>query len=254
MRLAVFSDIHGNAIALEAVLRDISKQSVDQMACLGDVASMGPQPAEVMDMLIPLNSIFISGNHDEAMLQPERRNELGISPFVQPDFLWGLERLQASHFEFLKSFQSKVEINVTNEIQLLCCHGSPKSSTDFMHPGTPSDTLNRYFESCPATVIVNGHLHSQFHEIVQGRHMINPGSVGMPFKVPPGPGCPPVMYPWAEYAVISLTNDDSDGKMNVQVELRTVRYRFEKLKEILLSSSLPGKNWWLEQLAQPEFM
>jgi len=254
MKLAVFSDIHGNAIAMEAVLEDISKQSIEQMICLGDVASLGPQPAEVMDMLMSLNSTFVSGNHDEAMLQNDRWDELGISPIVQPDFQWSLERLQEAHFEFIKSFRPWVEISVINNLQILCCHGSPRSSTDFMHPGVLPEKLDSYLESFRAPVIVNGHLHSPFYEVVQGRHLINPGSVGMPFKIPPGPDNPPVLHPWAEYAAISLTNEGSDGKVSIQVELRTVRYNFEKFKDILNSSSLPGKKWWLEQLSQPDFL
>src|SRR5262249_58682821 len=45
MRIAVFSDIHGNCIALETILADLQHFSVDRMVCLGDAIQGGPQPA-----------------------------------------------------------------------------------------------------------------------------------------------------------------------------------------------------------------
>ena len=48
MRIAIISDIHGNLVALDAVLDDIARARVDRIVCLGDVAAFGPQPAEVV--------------------------------------------------------------------------------------------------------------------------------------------------------------------------------------------------------------
>ncbi|MBK9210161.1 MAG: metallophosphoesterase family protein [Anaerolineales bacterium] len=51
MRIAFISDIHGNFTAFQAVLADINSQHVDQIVCLGDVVTMGPQPVEVLNKL-----------------------------------------------------------------------------------------------------------------------------------------------------------------------------------------------------------
>ena len=47
MRIAFISDIHGNFTALQAVLNDIKLQNIDEIICLGDTVSLGPQPREV---------------------------------------------------------------------------------------------------------------------------------------------------------------------------------------------------------------
>ena len=71
MRIALISDIHGNQLALEAVLRDAHAQGADRVACLGDVATLGPQPLAVLHTLQELGCPCILGNHDSFLLQPE---------------------------------------------------------------------------------------------------------------------------------------------------------------------------------------
>src|SRR5262245_15317901 len=51
LRTALIADIHGNIVALEAVLADIGRRDVDAVVCLGDVAATGPQPAEAVDRI-----------------------------------------------------------------------------------------------------------------------------------------------------------------------------------------------------------
>ncbi len=51
MRLAVISDIHGNYFALEHVLKDMRRQGIEQIVCLGDVMQGGAQPAETIQCL-----------------------------------------------------------------------------------------------------------------------------------------------------------------------------------------------------------
>jgi predicted phosphodiesterase len=66
-RRAVISDVHGNLIALEAVLADIKTQSVDEIVCLGDIAGYGPQPKECIDLVRANCAWSLRGNHDEAL-------------------------------------------------------------------------------------------------------------------------------------------------------------------------------------------
>ena len=71
MRVALISDIHANEVALCAVLDDIAKLGVDQIVCLGDVATLGPRPSAVISMLRELNCHCILGNHDAFLIEPE---------------------------------------------------------------------------------------------------------------------------------------------------------------------------------------
>ena len=68
MKLAVISDIHGNLLALRAVLADIARQGVDQTVNLGDILSGPLQPAETADLLMTCNFPTIRGNHERQLL------------------------------------------------------------------------------------------------------------------------------------------------------------------------------------------
>ena len=61
MRIGLISDIHGNFTALEAVLANMNERPVDLLVCLGDVATIGPQPRQVLDKLKGLDCTFIMG-------------------------------------------------------------------------------------------------------------------------------------------------------------------------------------------------
>lgn len=65
MRLALLSDIHGNAFALEAVLNDLYRRRIDHIICLGDVLPFGPQPLECLNRVRELNCPVVMGNADE---------------------------------------------------------------------------------------------------------------------------------------------------------------------------------------------
>ena len=68
MILGVLSDIHGNRVALDAVLDDVANHPVDQWVCLGDTVQGGAQPVEVLDRLVELDCPVIIGNADEEVL------------------------------------------------------------------------------------------------------------------------------------------------------------------------------------------
>ena len=157
MRIAFISDIHGNLTALEAVLADINKNGTDQIICLGDTISLGPQPLETLNVLKELNCIYIMGNHDEAILDPEKAPELEITEHLVPDLYWCRDQLVADSFEFLKSFQGNYKIEFPNGVQLLAFHGSPNSTTDIIQATTSSELLDEYFAEQSSTVFIGGH-------------------------------------------------------------------------------------------------
>jgi diadenosine tetraphosphatase ApaH/serine/threonine PP2A family protein phosphatase len=68
MRIAVISDIHANLHALETVLADIDRESVDEIWCLGDIVGYGPKPNECCDLIRERTAISLCGNHDLAAL------------------------------------------------------------------------------------------------------------------------------------------------------------------------------------------
>jgi len=71
MKLIIISDVHGNCVALDAVLADIQHESGDKIVCLGDAIQGGPQPAEVVQRLRELGCPAVMGNADAWLLDGE---------------------------------------------------------------------------------------------------------------------------------------------------------------------------------------
>src|SRR5437879_3805282 len=68
VRVALVSDVHGNAVGLDAVAGEIAREQFDEVVCLGDVAQGGPQPVEVVDRLRDLGWRCVFGNSDQFLL------------------------------------------------------------------------------------------------------------------------------------------------------------------------------------------
>ena len=146
MRIAFISDIHGNFTALQAVLVDIKSQNIDQIICLGDVVTLGPQPREVLNTLRALNCVLVKGNHDAAVLDPEEAEKFEITEHLIPDLYWCREQLTLDDLNYIDAFRSTYEIKLPNGVTILCFHGSPLSTTDLIQSTTPENLLDKYFE------------------------------------------------------------------------------------------------------------
>ena len=241
MRIAFISDIHGNLTALQAVLADLEQQKADLVISLGDVVTLGPQPAEVLTTLRGLGCICISGNHDEAVLDPERAAELQIADHLVPDIFWGRSKLSVSDLEFIRSFQANHKFTFPNGTSVLCFHGSPFSSTDLILSTTPNEELDRFLNGRSADVYIGGHSHIQMHRRHGDKLVLNSGSVGNAFTRAYQPGIPPKLLPWAEYAVL-----DQNGQA-LEVELRRVPFSTSEVLSRVKECGLPGAEWWFAQ-------
>src|SRR3954471_11347311 len=96
VKVALVSDIHGNAVAFDAVLDDISDQEVDAVVCLGDVATLGPEPGEVLDRLRRLGCLCVRGNHDDYLLQPDLVDDHSEAPEIREAIDWAREELTST--------------------------------------------------------------------------------------------------------------------------------------------------------------
>jgi hypothetical protein len=92
-RIALISDIHADEAALRAVLADIRRTGVDQVICLGDVATLGPRPNAVIEILGELGCRCIMGNHDEFLLDAELVHTYSGAPQVVASIDWTRCRL-----------------------------------------------------------------------------------------------------------------------------------------------------------------
>ncbi|HKJ38931.1 MAG TPA: metallophosphoesterase family protein [Anaerolineales bacterium] len=236
MRYAFISDIHGNLHSFELVLADIQKAQVDQIVCLGDVASLGPQPCEVIARLRELQIPIVMGNHDNYLLNPHlTENHL---PWLREMELWCLEQLAADDLDFLRTFKSELNLKLDQNTSMLCFHGSPRSNEEFLYPDTTPETLDELFTGQSARLLVGGHTHVQMVSQYKEMTLLNPGSIGMPFEFPRR-GKDQHAIKRAEYALVDLT----DGRLTVN--LHQLPIDFEQLSKTTLDSGMPNPEFWL---------
>lgn len=241
MRIAFISDIHGHAVALNAVLDDIQSQQIDQIICLGDVATIGCQPRQALDRLQALNCPTIMGNHDAALLHPEKAASYYIADTLMPTFHWCHDQLAATDFAYFRSFVPTLKIPLDDETAVTCYHGSPQANTDLIIATTPMEEIEQYFQGHQAQIMVGGHSHIQMVRQHNGQWIVNPGSIGNAFRTPFVPGTLPRLLPWAEYAILDWQ------PASMSVDSRRVLFDIPAYRQAIIESDIPNSAWWLAQ-------
>jgi predicted phosphodiesterase len=200
-RTALISDIHGNAIALRATLEDIRRRGVDRIVCLGDVATLGPSPRECAQLVAEHAEQTVLGNHDDYVLDPCIADAHNAVPMLREAIAWARQELGAEGSALLRRYTPTVDVEVGVGLRLLGCHGSPRSYVEDLLAQTDVAQLDAAIGPTPADIIAAGHTHVQMLRQHRGRWLINPGSVGMPFRAFVAAGPPEVMG-HAEYAML----------------------------------------------------
>jgi putative phosphoesterase len=174
-RTAVLSDVHGNAVALQAVLEELSRENVDLIVFGGDL-TWGPLPEETLALVAGISTptLFVRGNAERALLEPSDR------PTERER--WLQERHSPAARAFIAQFAETASVEIEGFGPVLFCHGSPRSDEELVTPGTPARRVRELAAGVPERVIVTAHTHLQFDRRVEGIRLINPGSIGMPYE------------------------------------------------------------------------
>lgn len=239
MRIAIFSDIHGNDVALSAMLAVLEHDAPDQIVCLGDVVVSGPQPQTALAHLRDLGCPVVMGNTDEWVLAP--------TPFTirsQADQIlydveqWGANQLNEDDKAFIHTFSPTITVDLGNGRSLLCFHGTPQSNRGLIRSTTPDDELTEKLADHEAVIFAGGHTHVPLLRRFRDSFVLNPGSVGLPLIVQPdGRWLNPA---WAEYALITVEN----GRLDIA--LRHVSYHLDLLRAAVAHSAMPHKETYMQ--------
>ena len=237
--LAIIADIHGNSWALEAVLRDIQKRSIQQIVNLGDCV-LGPlDPSGTANRLIDLNILTIQGNDDRILLSPPKHPSTATT--------YTLAHLEPEHLEWVQSFP--LTATVANEIFLF--HGDLSANEMYLlEEVTPNGVFLRNTTGIAALlthvdqpVILCGHSHlPRTIFLPPGKLIVNPGSVGMPAYESnlPLPHGMESGSPHAKYAILSKIED------SCQVEHVLVPYDWKKAANVAHDN---GRSDWARWIA-----
>lgn len=191
LKLALVSDIHGNILALEAALAEISRHEPDRIVVLGDLVLNGPRPAECVDKVRELEAagaLVIAGNTDIAVADGDYAaafpwlDEVPVSHRAAAD--WSRDLLSDDQLEYLRRLPAERRLSVDDDL-ILACHASPGSQTS----GLPADldaavTVQRVTRT-DARVICCGHTHVADVRELGRKLIVNPGSCGYAFDGTP---------------------------------------------------------------------
>ncbi len=182
IRIGLIADIHGNLVALETVLRELEQEHIDDIICLGDVGSLGPQPHEVIERLRNLSCPVILGNTDVWLLAPPpvKESDPQNARILREINVWCAQQLAESDQAYLQTFSPTLQRVLDERRTLMCYHGSPRSFDDVIAATTPAEQVKEMLAGFSATIMVGGHTHIQMLRRYENSHIVNVGSVGLP--------------------------------------------------------------------------
>lgn len=231
MRIAIFSDIHGNLEALQSVLKYIEEAGITNYICGGDMVGYGANPNECVDIVAALDCPVVMGNHDHAALG--LTDITYFNPTARSALLWTREILTEERSRFLKSLELIYQAN-----NLFLVHASPHhpEQWEYILSLESAETNFGYFKE---QICFIGHSHQPFfvmltpernvelitenplHIQENFRYIINVGSVGQPRD---------------GNANSSLAILDTKEKT---VSLIRIPYDIEKAQEKIINAGLP---------------
>ena len=226
MRIATFSDIHGNRHALEAVLEDIDRQRPDRIYCLGDLVGYGAYPNEVIEMIRQRVIPTVMGNYDDGV--GFDKDDCGCAyPTAEMrrlgdlSFTWTKEHVTPENKAFLRSLLPNIRLEAEGK-RILLVHGSPRRINEYVYEDRPLSSLERIARSADTDILIFGHTHLPYVKNVAGTLFVNDGSVGKPKDGDPR----------AAYALLDI------GPA-VQVNIRRVLYDVAAAAAAVRASGLP---------------
>ena len=236
MRAAIFTDIHSNLEAFQAVLQDAARQGgFDELWCLGDVVGYGPNPKECIALLKKHSHVAVAGNHDLAAIG--KIDTSFFNPYAAKAALWTRGQLTEEDVDYIKELPLQA---VKGDFTL--AHGSPRDPVwEYVLSEAVALANLEHFQT-PFCIVGHSHMpficemeetslrcvFRQFPEEVpielgRGRLIINPGGVGQPRDG----------NPKSSYAIY-------DSSQNTICHYR-VTYPIEETQEKMRRAGLPPK-------------
>lgn len=173
MKIAIFSDVHSNLEALEAVIKQIEKEKVDEIYCLGDIIGYGPNPNECIELVKSVTNKVVMGNHDSAVVN--QTDILLFNSYARESTEWTRRVIKDENYEFILDLPLKISEN-----DLLFVHSTPLIPEDWNYILTQygAEKQFNYFDE---SVCFIGHSHRpEVFKSIDDRLIINDGSVGQP--------------------------------------------------------------------------
>lgn len=193
MRIALLTDIHGNAPALRAALAAIDAvPDIHYVYCLGDAVSIGPDINEVLDLLrARANLSMVRGNHEGYVLACRRGDTPNVAAGELAHQRWMADRITSSHAEWLAALPLQLDAEYEG-VRIRFIHYPLDEASHFVPWRPELPILEAHFAGAPADVVCFGHFHETGVQQGASRLYVNPRSLGCCSR------------PVARYAVLTL--------------------------------------------------
>jgi putative phosphoesterase len=184
-RIAIFSDIHANLPALEAVLADMDERRLGVRYCLGDLVGYATFPNEVIQTIRDRQIPCLMGNYDLGV--GNSSDDCGCAykdatseALGKLSIAWSNTHTTEENKAFLRQLVERIPLSI-GDLKLMLVHGSPRRINEYLYEDRPDKSFERLLDMVEADVLVCGHTHIPYHRVLpSGRHVINEGSVGKP--------------------------------------------------------------------------
>jgi predicted phosphodiesterase len=218
-RIALFSDVHGNLPALDAVLTDIGAEGITEVYCLGDLVGYGPDPAGVVERIRGLGIPTIRGNYDDGI--GNRRGECGCYYATEEakadgaaSYVFTDVALDDRDHAWLAALPDDMRL-AEGDVRIQLAHGSPRKINEYLRPDRKDDQLARLADRVGADVVCVGHIHIPYHRTLVADdsrrvHYVSSGSAGKPKDGDPR-ACWVELAFGAQADIAAATNDGAAG-------------------------------------------
>jgi predicted phosphodiesterase len=260
--IAVISDIHGNSLALRAVLDDIDRRGIERIVNLGDCVYGPLDPSGTADLLISRKILSVRGNEDRILSESSGEDVTSIETGAgggayrvsgtggvhkgNPSLQFTLERLTGTQLVWISLFPPELFL----EPDLYLCHGSPGDDTRYLlwtvdergARGSSDEEISERLKGVEASVILCGHDHRQAdRRLPDGRLVVDPGSVGLQAYTEETPHSHVMEQgsPHARYSVLSRSG------VNWRMEHHSVPYDWASAAGMAEENGRPDWARWL---------
>lgn len=227
--LALFSDVHGNRLALEAVLDDLKAREITRLYCLGDLVGYGADPNGVVDLIRGRGVKSILGNYDEGVAwetgdcgcfyADKEARRIG-----EASYAFTVAAVTAERKAYLRTLPRELHVDLAgNKVHLV--HGSPRRINEYLLRDRDERTYQRLAETESDGVLAFGHTHDPWFRWYEETLFVNVGSVGRPKDGDSR----------AAYVVLR-----SSAETPVEVKIGRVTYDVEAAAAAVLAAALPA--------------
>ncbi len=233
MKIAFISDIHGNAVALEAVLTDLREKDVDEVFVLGDICFRGPEPKRSLEIIQTLNTDVIKGNADEWIVRGIHDGEVPKEAFLMmnKERDWAVSKLADHQLKYLNDLPTELNLEF-GDIKIHAFHATPNSLFDIVQPFASDEILEEQLFIKEAKIYIYAHIHKPYIRFLDGKCVINTGSVGLPFDG----------IARSSYVLLDLMAD------HVEASIVRITYDVDKVIEQFTQSDYPNKDFMIDVL------